>query len=99
LHHEIARSTTGRSDRSKRNGVVRLWAANGKLDVIINVGAYHERGFDEAIAWGVIISDFTRHVAKALAQRYGKDEQHEMVKVRDSFLRELADPTSRIKGE
>ena len=83
----------------KATELLRLWAANGKLDVVINIGAYQEQGHDEARAWGIIISDFTRHVARALAQRYGKNEEQEMSKIRDSFLREPGEPTSPIKGE
>jgi Domain of unknown function (DUF5076) len=79
--------------------MLRLWAANGKLDVVINIGAYEERGYDEADAWGIIISDFTRHVARALSQRYGRNEEQEMAKIRDSFLREIVAPTSPIRGE
>lgn len=79
--------------------LLRLWAANEKLNVVINIGAYHERGYDEARAWGIIASDFARHVARALAQRYGKNEEQELAKIRDSFLQELEGPTSPISGE
>jgi hypothetical protein len=79
--------------------LLRLWAANKKLDVVINIGSYEEQGYDEAKAWGIIISDFARHVARALAQRYGKNEEQEMAKIQDSFLRELGEPTSGISGE
>lgn len=79
--------------------MLRLWAANGKLDVVINIGKYEEQGRDEAKAWGIIISDFTRHVARALAQRYGRNEEQEMAKIRDSFLLEIVGPTSPISGE
>ena len=79
--------------------LLRLWAANGKLDVVVNIGTYQETGHDEAAAWGIIISDFTRHVARALSQRYGKNEEQEMAKIRESYLRELKGPTSPITGE
>jgi len=79
--------------------LVRLWAANSKLEVVINIGSYEEQGYDEALAWGVIISDFARHVANALAQRYGKNEEQELARIRDFFLREISGPTSAITGE
>ncbi len=78
--------------------LLRLWAANKKLDVSINIGIYEAQGLDEAKAWGIIISDFTRHVARALAQRYGKSEEQETAVIRDSYLRELNRPTSAITG-
>jgi hypothetical protein len=83
----------------KATELLRLWAVNNKLDVVINIGAYEKRGHDEAKAWGIIISDFARHVARALAQRYGKNEEQEIAKIRDSFLHEIIDPTSPITGE
>ena len=79
--------------------LLRLWAANNKLDVVINIGLYEEQGHDEAKAWGIIISDFTRHVSRALAQRYGSNEEQEMAKIRDAFLREIETPTSDVTGE
>ena len=79
--------------------LLRLWAVKGKLDVAVDIGAFHERGHDEARAWGIIISDFTRHVARALSQRYGKNEEQEMAKIRDCYLGELKGPTSPISGQ
>ena len=46
----------------KATELLRLWATNKKLEVVINIGLYEEQGYDEAAAWGIIISDFTRHV-------------------------------------
>ena len=34
----------------KATELLRLWAANGKLDVVINIGVYQEQGHDEADA-------------------------------------------------
>ncbi len=79
--------------------MLRLWAANGELNVVINIGSYHEQDHDEAAAWGIIISDLTRHVARALAQRYELNEEQELAKVRDFFLKELVCSTSPISGE
>jgi hypothetical protein len=79
--------------------LLRLWAANKKLEVVIKIGVFREQGFDEANSWGIIISDFARHVSRALAQRYGQNEEQEMAKIRDSFLRELVGPTSSVTGE
>ena len=83
----------------KATEMLRLWAANKKLNVSINLGSYEESGRDEAFAWGVIITDFARHVARGLAQRYGKDEKESLNKIRDGFLAEIENPTSGIEGE
>ena len=89
---------TGIESDPNATEMLRLWAANSKLNVSINIGCYEESGYDEAKAWGIIISDFTRHVARALAQRHGKNEEQEMAKIRDSFLAEIRMPTSGIDG-
>lgn len=79
--------------------MLRLWAANSKLNVAINIGCYEAQGMDEAKAWGIIISDFTRHIARALSQRYGKNEEQQMAEIRASFLNEIGAPSSGIDGE
>lgn len=79
--------------------MLRLWVANKNLDVVINIGVYEESGYDEAEAWGVIISDFARHIARALAQRYARNEEQELARIRDSFWGEISGPTSEISGE
>lgn len=79
--------------------MLRLWAANSKLNVSINIGIYEQKGYDEAKAWGIIMSDFARHVAKAISQRNQKNEEQEMAKIRDSFLAEINMPSSDIEGD
>lgn len=87
------------SDDPDATEMLRLWVVNKNLDVVINIGIYEEAGYDEAEAWGVIISDFARHVARALAQRFSKNEEQELAKIRDSFVREMSGPSSDISGE
>jgi hypothetical protein len=55
--------------------LARLWSANKKLNASINVGIFATNGKDEAGCWGVLLSDFTRNVARALSQRYGANEE------------------------
>lgn len=79
--------------------MLRLWAAHRKLNVAINVGSYHEQGFDEATAWGIIAADFAKHLARALHQRYDQSQAETIDKFRNSFLVELEDWTSDVSGE
>lgn len=76
--------------------MVRLWAANKKLNVMMNVGSYHEQGWDEANAWDMIAADFGRHVARALFQRYGFAEDETIRKFRAALIAELDQPTSAV---
>ncbi len=94
---ELSPPPSARSDPNATE-MLRLWAAHRKLDVSINIGVYADQGFDEADAWGIIMSDFARHVSRALAQRYDKDEEVELTKIKQALLRELDHPTSPITG-
>ncbi len=79
--------------------LLRLWAAHSKLNVSINIGVFSAKGHNESKAWGIVMSDFARHVAQALAQRDGKNEEQELARIRESFLREISEPTSEVTGE
>ena len=79
--------------------MVRLWAAHNKMNVAMNIGCYQENGQDEAHAWGIMIADFAKHVARALNQRYGQSEEETIRKIKEGFMVEIENPTSGIKGE
>ncbi|MAT72219.1 MAG: hypothetical protein CMJ58_22160 [Planctomycetaceae bacterium] len=86
-------------DDPRATELLRLWAANGKLTVAMNVGCWHEQGHDEARAWGVVAADFAKHVARALSQRYGESQADVIEEFRAAFLAELNDWTSDVSGE
>jgi hypothetical protein len=77
----------------------RLWAANKKLNIAISIGVFAKNGKDEAKCWGLVLSDFTRHVARALSQQYGGNEEQVTAEIREMYLKELAAPTSGIHGQ
>ena len=54
---ELSPPPSARSDPNATE-MLRLWAVHRKLDVSINIGVYADQGFDEADAWGIIMSDF-----------------------------------------
>ena len=56
--------------------VARVWVGQGDLCVTLNIGMY--RGPDEPgelIAWGDILADTIRHVARGIAEQSGTDEE------------------------
>ncbi|HYV29278.1 MAG TPA: DUF5076 domain-containing protein [Candidatus Eisenbacteria bacterium] len=83
---------------SNAKELARLWAANNKLNVAISVGIFANNGKDEAACWGVVLSDFTRHVARALCQQYGANQEQIMAQIADTYFKELGAPTSGIQG-
>ena len=85
-----------------RNSVemLRVWIAEKKLHCSIKVGMYAETSkVPEEIAWGVILADVTRHIGKALEARYSGNSVENIHKIRDSYLKELATPTSEVRGD
>jgi len=80
--------------------MLRVWVANRKLYCAMKVGMYKEATkIPEEKAWGIILADVARHVSLALKEGYQSDDSISLVKIRESFLEEMAKPTSQAKGE
>ncbi len=51
--------------------VARIWVTRSDLLVSLNVGLYSEEtGASETTAWGDILADTVKHLAKAISLRY-----------------------------
>ncbi len=77
--------------------LVRAWVANGALHVSLNVGNWGD-GDDEAIGWGVLLSDIARHVADALDQQDLADPVEVRARIREVFNKEMDSPTADTNG-
>jgi len=75
-----------------------VWIAEQGLHCSLKIGMYRERGIAEEQAWGTILADAARHIARALAAESQLDEQVVLDNIRASMQAELADPTSPIRG-
>lgn len=79
--------------------MLRVWIAEQKLHCSMKVGMYRETmNIPEEKAWGVILADVARHLAKALESGYSANEAESLEKIRNSFFAELGAPTSEAKG-
>lgn len=79
--------------------MLRVWIAKNRLHCSMKIGMYEETtSIPEEKAWGVILADVAKHVANALESGYGMNRTDSIQKIQDSFLRELAAPTSEAKG-
>ena len=79
--------------------MLRVWIAERGLHCSLKVGMYRETmNVQEEKAWGTILADVARHIAKALESGYSTKAEESLQKIRDSFLRELDAPTSGAKG-
>lgn len=74
--------------------IARLWAASGKLDVVINADLVG--GAADA---GELLSDLFEHLARMFAQREGLPLENCRQAMLTEFLRLAAQPNPAITGE
>ena len=75
--------------------LVRAWIADNNLICSLDIGRFGE---EEAIMWGVLVSDIVRHVADALHQQQGMAVEEAIEKIRKVLDSELTAPTAETKG-
>ncbi len=80
----------------KSGEIVRAWVAHGGLHCSINPGAWEK---DEAIGWGILLSDVARHAADALAKLKGRDRRAFLSEVQRVFNDELDAPSAETSGD
>ena len=76
--------------------LVRLWATNGKMVSVINLGKFADMGVNEKVAWGTVLADFTRHMARGLSEKYGWDESITSAEIIAAMMKEIKKPTSDL---
>jgi hypothetical protein len=64
--------------------LVRAWVAQGDLHVSLQMG-----GWDDPTAWGVVLADLVRHVARFYADQKHLIPEETIVRVRDAMDAEL----------
>lgn len=79
--------------------MLRVWVAGGQLHCSLKVGMYRDgMGVDEETAWGTILADAARHIAKALQGGGKLDEADSLAKLVVKFNDEVTVPSSELKG-
>jgi uncharacterized protein DUF5076 len=82
------------SDTNARE-MVRAWIAHKGLHCSLSVGTWGE---NEAIGWGVLLTDIARHVADAMQKEAGWDRGDTIKRIRTVFNDELDKPTAETQG-
>lgn len=80
---EIPRGVAG---DAKAFELVRAWVAEGDLHVSLQMG-----GWDDPTAWGVVLADLLRHVARFYAEQKRLNPEQTIARVRDAMDAELED--------
>jgi hypothetical protein len=94
-HDEELSIPPGAFEDPKSAELLRAWVANGGLHCNLRIGAF---GDNEAITWGILLSDVARHVADALAKEKGIDRRETLTAIREHFDMEFDEPTAETKG-
>ena len=81
------------TDPSARE-LARVWAAHGRQQVSLEVGLWNDPG-----AWGLLLVDLARHVAKAYEQKENRSAADVLVRIREAFDAEWSAPTDWPSGE
>ena len=79
--------------------MLRVWVAERKLHCSLKIGMYSAMDIDEADAWGTILSDTVRHIARALSRESHESEELVIGKIQTKLNFELATPSSEITGD
>lgn len=79
--------------------MLRVWVGGGELHCSLKIGMYRDgMGIDEELAWGTILADAARHIAKALQDGGKLDEAESLTKLVAKFNEEVCMPTTELKG-
>jgi hypothetical protein len=79
--------------------MLRVWVAGGQLHCSLKVGMYRDgMGIDEEVAWGTILADAARHIAKALQGGGNLNEAESLATLVAKFNEEVLLPSSELKG-
>jgi hypothetical protein len=79
--------------------MLRVWVAEKQLHSSLKIGMYRDgMGIDEEAAWGTILADTARHIARALHPENAEQESETLQKILLGVNIELAAPTSEIQG-
>ncbi|WP_445229135.1 DUF5076 domain-containing protein [Duganella rhizosphaerae] len=79
--------------------MLRVWVAEKQLHCSLKIGMYRDgMGVDEELAWGTILADAARHIARALHPENADEEQVALQKILRGLNEELAATTSDLKG-
>lgn len=80
--------------------VARVWVGQGELHVSLSVGGYEDDdGPTETTAWGDIMADTVRHVARAISKSTGTYQHVCLQEVVDRMMDSLKNDPRFMEGD
>ncbi len=92
---------TGIKGDPKATEMIRVWLAHDDLHVSLLLGMWKDAkdcDLDERDNWGELLADVVRHIANGLSQSHGWDPAYTKHRIRESFIKTLADRDRNIEG-
>ena len=74
--------------------IARVWIAMKNQHCTLKVGVW-----DDPTAWGILLADLARHVAKAYHEDKGLDEEETLIRIQEGFAAEFDSPTDTPTGQ
>ena len=93
LKGELGLPPGAKSDPGSRE-LARVWSAQGEQHVILRPDAWGP----EPAAWGIMLVDLARHIARAHKQLYGHSEDETLRRIRQLWDAEWQNPTDVPRG-
>ena len=73
--------------------IARVWIAMKNQHCTLKVGVW-----DDPTAWGILLADLARHVARAYHQDKGLDEEETLIRIQEGVAAEFDSPTDTPSG-
>lgn len=79
--------------------MLRVWIAEKQFHCSLKIGMYRDgMGVDEESAWGTILADAARHIARALHPADATQEGAALLRILRGLNEELGAPSSNLEG-
>ena len=92
----------GAADDPDAQEMARIWVTHADLLLSLNVGCYGGDGPGETTAWGDILADTIKHLAKAISQRTDisplKAQQEIMARLNEALAAYQKDFSGQLKS-
>ncbi|MCI0638201.1 MAG: DUF5076 domain-containing protein [Gemmataceae bacterium] len=75
-------------DDAKARELIRVWAASGRQHLSLATGLWKDPA-----AWGIMLVDLARHLARAYEQAQGIDENAALARIREGMNAEWSEDT------
>lgn len=98
--NELAIPLTALSDDDAVE-MLRIWIADGSIRVTPNLGVWADADVevDEAEAWGQLLSDTIKHIARGLYLSHGMNKVETTMRLREALLWNLSSEKGAIDGK